>query len=174
MARNRQAQNFIDMIKAVNEYVLANTRSGITSIYETASGVSKLEKLMEFAENFYREYFTKQSFYRDDLYELYETLHSVYKKSLRTSLDSWTKSLATYKAAVLAQIKLTASNLSSLLKAIKNTNTTSEEELTERLRIAKDLETIDEFLKQFKEDYLHDTIESIYPNYFELKAAGKI
>ena len=54
MARNRQAQNFIEMIKAVNEYVLANTRSGITSIYETASGVSKIEKLMEFAENFYR------------------------------------------------------------------------------------------------------------------------
>ena len=164
MARNRQAQNFIEMIKAVNEYVLANTRSGITSIYETASGVSKIEKLMEFAENFYR----------DDLYELYETLYTVYKKSLRTSLDSWTKSLETYKAAVLSQIKTIALNLSESFTAIKNTNTTSEEELTERLRIAKDLETINEFLKRFKEDYLYETIESIYPNYFELKAAGKI
>lgn len=174
MARNRQAQNFIEMIKAVNEYVLANTRSGITSIYETASGVSKIEKLMEFAENFYREYFAKKSFYRADLYELYETLHTAYKKSLRTSLDSWTKSLETYKAAVLSQIKTIALNLSESFTAIKNTNTTSEEELIERLRIARDLETINEFLKRFKEDYLYETIESIYPNYFELKAAGKI
>lgn len=174
MARNRQAQNFIEMIKAVNEYVLANTRSGITSVYETASGVTKLEKLMEFAENFYRDYFNKGSFYRADLYEMYETIKLLYKKSLRASLDNWTRSLDNYGATVLKQIKYTASNLSSTLNAIKNTDNSSEAELTERLRIAKDLETIDDFLKQFKENYLHDTIESIYPKYFELKAEGKI
>ena len=74
----------------------------------------------------------------------------------------------------MSQIKNIALNLSESFTAIKNTNTTSEEELTERLRIARDLETINEFLKRFKEDYLYETIESIYPNYFELKAAGKI